>query len=243
MNKRLYQIAGVLAIMTLMLAGCKTSEFGLEIKDDSTAEIVAENAAKDSTSSVGGFTVKEGDQVVVEPSLKKGAITIQLIPSEEEAAPEGDTKDPTALGEPELELELTGTEPVECYPTGGDYTINAIVTEEASGKVVIKTVPSDLAAEETDSDSGDMVLINTEGLGQIAYAEEGSELIYADNMPAQSAQISLAEPKTYVLGAKADEGWKFVKWTKDGEDFSEEEQVTVELDSPATFVAVFDVEE
>lgn len=241
MNKRFYQIAGVLAIMTLMLAGCKTSEFGLEIKDDGTAEIVAENVAKDSASSAGGFTVAEGDKVVVEPSLKKGAITIQLIPSEEEA--DEDTKDPASLGEPELEMDITGTEPVECYPTGGDYTINAIVTEEASGKVVIKTAPSDLEAEETDSDSGDMVLINTEGLGQIAYAEEGSELVFDDNMPTQSAQISLAEPKTYVLGAKADEGWKFVKWTKDGEDFSEEEQVTVELDSPATFVAVFDVAE
>ena len=49
MNKRFYQIAGVLAIMTLMLAGCKTSEFGLEIKDDGTAEIVAENDAQSNT--------------------------------------------------------------------------------------------------------------------------------------------------------------------------------------------------
>lgn len=88
-----------------------------------------------------------------------------------------------------------------------------------------------------------VVSINTEGLGQIAYAPEGEELQFDEEFPAQSAQLNLAEPANYMFSAKAEEGWKFVKWTKDGADYATDETITVELTENADFVAVFDVDE
>lgn len=87
------------------------------------------------------------------------------------------------------------------------------------------------------------VTINTEGMGQITYAPEGETLEFDDEYPAQSAQLNLEGPATYVFGAKADDGWKFVKWTKDGADFSTDEQITVDLtEGEAEFIAVFEGE-
>ena len=45
-----------------------------------------------------------------------------------------------------------------------------------------------------------------------------------------------------MIKAKADEGWKFVKWTKDGTDFSEEPEITVEVSEDVEYIAVFETE-
>lgn len=79
MKKIVHPIAWVLVLLTIMLTGCAKSDFGVMNNGDSKVEIVAENAAKDSFGSTGVFTVNEGDIVLVEPNLKKGAITIQLL--------------------------------------------------------------------------------------------------------------------------------------------------------------------
>ena len=84
------------------------------------------------------------------------------------------------------------------------------------------------------------VSINTEGWGSIVYAE-GEETPEIDTeYPYQSAQINLAEPAAYTLLAWPKEGFRFVKWTKNGEDFSTEAQITVLLDESADFIAVFE---
>ncbi len=84
------------------------------------------------------------------------------------------------------------------------------------------------------------VTINTEGMGNIAYAE-GEAAPEADpEMPFQSAQINLEKPETYSILAWPQTGYLFVKWQKDGEDFSTEAQITVELTESADFVAVFE---
>ncbi|MCR4963513.1 MAG: hypothetical protein K6B40_06525 [Firmicutes bacterium] len=83
--------------------------------------------------------------------------------------------------------------------------------------------------------------INTEGMGQIEYAKAGKKLKFNDEFPVTSAQINLAKPETYTFGAQTTvEGWEFVKWTKNGEDFSTEPQFTVELTEDAKYVAVFE---
>jgi hypothetical protein len=87
------------------------------------------------------------------------------------------------------------------------------------------------------------VTVNTEGRGNIEYVE-GTETPEPDpESPYQSAQINLDNPTEYTLLAYPDRGWKFVKWTKDGEDFSEEALITVELSETSDFIAVFDVDE
>ena len=81
--------------------------------------------------------------------------------------------------------------------------------------------------------------INTEGSGSIAYAEEGGTPAFNDKYPSLSAEIYLTKPSTYVLAAKPIEGYKFVKWTKDGEDFSKKAEITISADKEVHYVAVF----
>ncbi len=85
-----------------------------------------------------------------------------------------------------------------------------------------------------------VVTINTEGWGNIDWAE-GEEAPEIDpDYPYQSAYIGLIEPKVHTLVAWPQEGNVFVKWTKNGEDFSTEPQITLLLDESADFVAVFE---
>ena len=84
------------------------------------------------------------------------------------------------------------------------------------------------------------VSVNTEGWGNISYAE-GEEAPEIDTeYPYQSAQINLAEPKTHTFVAWPRGGSRFVKWTKNGEDYSTEAQITVLLDESMELVAVFE---
>ena len=84
-----------------------------------------------------------------------------------------------------------------------------------------------------------IVTVNTEGWGYIAYAE-GEETPEIDTeYPSQSAYIGLAEPAVHTFAAWPEAGNQFVKWTKNGEDFSTESQITVLLDESAEYIAVF----
>ncbi|MBQ1460123.1 MAG: hypothetical protein IIZ26_04195 [Oscillospiraceae bacterium] len=88
-----------------------------------------------------------------------------------------------------------------------------------------------------------IVHVNTEGIGAIEYAEGEEAPEFDPEHPYQSAQINLAEPTTYTFLATAyEDGWKFVKWTKDGTDYSTDAQITLELAESADYVAVFEYE-
>ncbi|MBP3891283.1 MAG: hypothetical protein J6D29_03840 [Solobacterium sp.] len=84
--------------------------------------------------------------------------------------------------------------------------------------------------------------VNTEGLGRLAYAREGEEVVFDENFPTQSIYEGLAEPTTFTITAKPDEGWKFVKWKLNGEDYSTEDTITVHVDQNMDLVAVFEFE-
>lgn len=94
--------------------------------------------------------------------------------------------------------------------------------------------------ESAQTEENIIVTINADGFGNIAYAE-GDETPEADpEFPYQSAQISPAGPAEYTILAWPDAGSRFVKWTKDGEDYSTEAQIKVLLDKSAEFIAVFE---
>ena len=84
------------------------------------------------------------------------------------------------------------------------------------------------------------VTVNTEGMGNIDTAEGETAPVIDPEYPYQSTQINLAEPTVYTFLAWPQAGNLFVKWTKNGEDFSTEPQITVTLDESADFVAVFE---
>ncbi len=84
------------------------------------------------------------------------------------------------------------------------------------------------------------VTIGTEGFGMIGY-EEGETVPELDpEWPYQSAQVNLGDPATYTFAAAPEAGSIFVKWTKNGEDFSAEPVITVLLDESAEYIAVFE---
>ena len=86
------------------------------------------------------------------------------------------------------------------------------------------------------------VTINTDGQGMIGY-EPGSTVPELDpEWPYQSAQINLAEAETYTFAAAPETGNLFVKWTKDGQDYSTEPVIEVLLDGSADFIAVFEAD-
>ena len=85
-----------------------------------------------------------------------------------------------------------------------------------------------------------IVHINVEGWGRIGFAEGETAPEFDPEFPAQSAQINLAEPAVHTLAARPDAGNLFVKWTKNGEDYSTEPQITVLLDESADYIAVFE---
>lgn len=124
----------------------------------------------------------------------------------------------------------------------GDYIVT--ITEEGEDGVMMEVEGGEtyhFAKEETP-DVIATLKINTEGLGTIAYGFEGEDVEFDEDFPNQSTVVNLTEPDTYVIKAKADEGWKFVKWTKDGEDLSEEPEITVEVTEDVEYIAVFEIE-
>ena len=84
-----------------------------------------------------------------------------------------------------------------------------------------------------------IVTVNIDGWGHIAYAEGEESPENDPEFPAQSAYIGLAEPAVHTFAAWPEAGNQFVKWTKNGEDFSTESQITVLLDESAEYIAVF----
>ena len=85
-----------------------------------------------------------------------------------------------------------------------------------------------------------VVTVGIEGWGHIAYAK-GEEAPEIDpEFPAQSAYISLGEPAVHTFLAEPEAGNLFVKWTKNGEDYSTDPQITLLLDESAEYTAVFE---
>ena len=82
------------------------------------------------------------------------------------------------------------------------------------------------------------IWVNTEGYGFFTCTEKDAEA--AGDEQLTSLQYGLAEPTTYVLTALAGEEWYFVKWTLNGEDYSTDEQITVEVNEDTDLIAVFD---
>jgi len=106
---------------------------------------------------------------------------------------------------------------------------------------------SSTSTEATTSASGSavaedtvLIKINTYGLGEIAYAEEGTELKFDSEAPTQSAFANVAKGTKMTIAARVtEEGMKFKKWTKNGEKYSTDEQITITADEDAEYIAEF----
>lgn len=85
------------------------------------------------------------------------------------------------------------------------------------------------------------VTANTEGMGQISYAEGDAEPEFDEEYPSTSVYLGLESAETYTFAAKSDEGWKFKRWERNGEKYSTEPQITLEITEDTELIAVFGV--
>ncbi len=81
--------------------------------------------------------------------------------------------------------------------------------------------------------------ISIKGEGEVAYAKGNEEVVFEEGRPYHSAHNGSADPEIYTIAARPAEGYKFWKWTKNGEDFSFEPQMTFEITENADYVAYF----
>lgn len=84
------------------------------------------------------------------------------------------------------------------------------------------------------------VRVNVDGLGYVGVSQDGTQPEIGDP-PFQSHFLNV-EPGTELIltcEADADGGYKFVRWTKDGADFSTEQTITVTADADTEYIAVF----
>jgi hypothetical protein len=102
---------------------------------------------------------------------------------------------------------------------------------------------SESSSEEVIDISKTVLLkIETEGLGYVAYAEDGETPYFDEEYPAQSGYVNAEPGSHFIISAKAEKGWEFKKWTKDGSDFSTDDRVEIVVDEPVSYIAYFDTE-
>ena len=145
MKKIVLIIACVLSLV-IGFAGCGSSNFGVVVNEDLNIEITAENADKDMTGATGTFTVGEGDDVQIEPNFEEGKVLVEFYPIEASDDVNADAEELMPKGKPEFDVEVSGTEPIECGFAAGDYMVSATVLEKANGTAVISLI----TAEEKD---------------------------------------------------------------------------------------------
>ena len=91
------------------------------------------------------------------------------------------------------------------------------------------------------ADESGPMSVTTEGRGQVAVSIDGSEPVFDDEYPMQTATINPSVVDTVTLGAKADEGWTFAYWINadTGEFYSADAIITVEVTGSLNLKAVF----
>ena len=85
-----------------------------------------------------------------------------------------------------------------------------------------------------------LVKVETEGIGQIATAQGEEELVFDDEFPVTSSYMNVVAGTQVKMAARQNnQDWMFVKWKKDDADFSTEAEITVTVDEPVSYLAVF----
>lgn len=123
----------------------------------------------------------------------------------------------------------------------GAQPITVTVTEEGEKDLLLEIEGAETYHFTPMAINENTVTINisTEGAGFFNALTDGDTYETNEDYDTSYAVLNLDKPAEYILSAKAEEGWSFEKWTKNGEDFSTDEEITVEFTENADFAAVF----
>lgn len=112
-----------------------------------------------------------------------------------------------------------------------------VVSEDKAG--MLQDIIRNYAAVELICDPLISMTIDVDGCGRFTYGFEEEELDYGEDNLSQSAYVPYIG--THKVGAKADPGWEFLKWTLNGEDYSTDSEITVDVyEKDVELVAVFE---
>lgn len=83
--------------------------------------------------------------------------------------------------------------------------------------------------------------LNTKGMGQVTYyVDDENKTEFNDEYPVQSSSTKVENNTEVTIEAKADRGWKFVRWTKDGKKYSTAAKLGLKITEDTDLVAVFE---
>lgn len=87
-----------------------------------------------------------------------------------------------------------------------------------------------------------LVKIETEGMGQIAYALENEKLIFDDKNPTSAAYMNITKGSKVTIGAKKQyDEFEFERWNMNGELLTNDPETTITIDSDTELIAVFNL--
>ena len=117
--------------------------------------------------------------------------------------------------------------------------IKMIVTVMIIGCMALCMVACGRNATSTESPKTHAITYAVEGEGMVADAKEGSDINFRQSV--NGGIINGAEGDTYVIEARSKEGSsaKFVKWTNNGKDYSDNSTINVKVAEDMKLVAVF----
>ena len=122
----------------------------------------------------------------------------------------------------------------------GDITVTVSEDGEAGVQIAVEGGETYRFTPMEIEDPFCTVTVSTEGLGRVNYAE-GEEAPDLEGERYTFFAFPLEGPTTLTFGARGDEdGWYFVKWTRNGEDYTTEPVFTAEIGEDSNFVAVFE---
>ncbi|MBP3737024.1 MAG: hypothetical protein J6I56_08390 [Lachnospiraceae bacterium] len=84
-----------------------------------------------------------------------------------------------------------------------------------------------------------LVRVNTDGLGEIAISETGDTPVFEEQFPVSSSFTHVEKGTVIALSARQQDDSRFVKWTRNGEYYSDEADITATIDEEVEFIAVF----
>lgn len=129
----------VLALLTLTLTACGTSEFGVTENTEKRMTITAEKADKDAFFMTGSLEVADGEQIVITSHLTKGSVRVEIIGASEEQSID---ELPEMDGEAIITANVSTTEGASGTVPAGSYMLKATCLETATGTVQIEVKPA-----------------------------------------------------------------------------------------------------
>ena len=84
-----------------------------------------------------------------------------------------------------------------------------------------------------------LIRINTDGLGEVASAEGDEQPVFDEQYQFSSSAMNVEKGTVINIACRPTNDWRFYKWTKDGEYYSNEQNITVTADAPAEYIAHF----